>query len=148
MKDLNDLLQQFDDIQELPVSEETVGAYVEGNLAGSELRDIQNLINSDEIFAQSVNAIGDIDKSMLDVISPPQLGVEAPTTLGINPMEQDISLSTAPMDNIDFTFHNGESLFDIDFGSFEVSQSHDHHHDNNHHDINDDVTNHSLNDFF
>ena len=90
MKDLNDLLQQFDDIQELPVSEETVGAYVEGNLAGSELRDIQKLINSDEIFAQSVNAIGDIDKSMIDVISPPQLGVEAPTTLGIIPMEQVI----------------------------------------------------------
>lgn len=32
MKDLKELLQQFDEIQELPVSEETVGAYVEGNV--------------------------------------------------------------------------------------------------------------------
>lgn len=48
MKDLNDLLQQFDDIQELPVSEETVGAYIEGRLDDVELADFKESIQHDE----------------------------------------------------------------------------------------------------
>lgn len=48
MKNYDDIINRFDDIQDLPVSEEMLGAYMEGNLRGAEIREIQNLICQDD----------------------------------------------------------------------------------------------------
>lgn len=47
----DELLAKFDRIQDLPVSEEMLGAYLEGNLRGFEPREVQNLIEFDNNFA-------------------------------------------------------------------------------------------------
>lgn len=62
MKDINDLLSQFDDLQDLPVSEEMLGAYIEGNLNGADLRDVQNVINSDD---DTMNLLDNVDDIIL-----------------------------------------------------------------------------------
>lgn len=61
---------KLDALMELPISEEMLGAYVEGNLHGSELREVQNIIGQDsfvadlisnaEDFAQINNDLSDI----------------------------------------------------------------------------------------
>ncbi|MDE5905652.1 hypothetical protein, partial [Duncaniella sp.] len=42
-----ELLSKFNRIEDLPVSEEMLGAYMEGNLHGSEFREVNNFILSD-----------------------------------------------------------------------------------------------------
>ncbi len=52
MKDFNDMLQQFDDIQELPVSEETIGAFIEDKLDDISLYRFRDLISLNESLAE------------------------------------------------------------------------------------------------
>lgn len=40
-------LNKFDDLEDLPVSEEMLGAYLEGNLHGAEFREVQNYVHED-----------------------------------------------------------------------------------------------------
>lgn len=47
MKDINELLQKFEDIQDLPVSEEILGAYMEGKLVGSILDEVAQQVSTD-----------------------------------------------------------------------------------------------------
>lgn len=47
MKDIHELLNEFESIQDLPVSEEMLGAYIEGNLNSEEILNVENAINSD-----------------------------------------------------------------------------------------------------
>lgn len=47
----DDLLNKFDSIEDLPISEEMLCAYNEGNLRGAELREVQNFISSDGLVA-------------------------------------------------------------------------------------------------
>ncbi len=47
----DELLAKFDRIQDLPVSEEILGTYLEGNLRGFELHEVQNLIEFDNNLA-------------------------------------------------------------------------------------------------
>lgn len=55
----DDLLNKIDSLEDLPVSEEMLGAYMEGKLRGSELREVQNLIDSDNIFSTFHEGITD-----------------------------------------------------------------------------------------
>lgn len=71
MKTLEELKARFASIQDLPVSEEMIGAYLEGNLNGSELRDVQNVITEDQ--------------SVYDLID----AVESPMSFGDNYMEYE-----------------------------------------------------------
>lgn len=41
----DELMKKIDSIEDLPISEEMLGAYLEGNLHGSEFREISNLIH-------------------------------------------------------------------------------------------------------
>ncbi len=50
MKDINELLAQFDDIQDLSFSEETLGAYLEGNLSDAEQIQVQEGIALDDFI--------------------------------------------------------------------------------------------------
>lgn len=47
MKSLDELISRFDDIQNIPISEEMLGAYLEGTLQGTELDAILDKISSD-----------------------------------------------------------------------------------------------------
>ena len=48
---------KFDFIEDLPVSEEMIGAYLEGNLLGSEMRDMQNLISEDFLISNIIDEV-------------------------------------------------------------------------------------------
>ncbi len=57
MKDYDELISSFDDIQDLPVSEEMLGAYLEGNLSMHEIEEMGAVLDHD-MMLQSL--IGDI----------------------------------------------------------------------------------------
>lgn len=42
-------------LKPLPISEEMLGAYIEGNLHGSELREVQNIIEKDPVIAEIIS---------------------------------------------------------------------------------------------
>ena len=119
MKDLNDLLQQFDDLQELPVSEETVGAYMEGNLGGSELRELQNILNSDADFYGMIESVGEIDNGMDMLIRTPISGVESPDVLNFH-FDNLIDVHNDSLSEASLTFSNGETIFEMDFGQLDA----------------------------
>lgn len=50
MKNYDDIIDRFSDIQELQVSEEMLGAYIEGNLNSYEMEQISESIQVDEIL--------------------------------------------------------------------------------------------------
>ena len=65
-----ELLSKFNRIEDLPVSEEMLGAYMEGNLHGSEFREVNNFILSDadtislmDTVEADLNFIRDLDLS-------------------------------------------------------------------------------------
>lgn len=73
----DELLNKFDRIEDLPVSEEMLGAYLEGNLHGSEFREIQNYIHDNDdvlglidIVENDIDILNDIDESFNNSISP------------------------------------------------------------------------------
>lgn len=55
----DELLNKFDSIEDLPVSEEMLGAYMEGNLHGSEFREIQNYIHDYESLSNLMDVVQD-----------------------------------------------------------------------------------------
>lgn len=55
MKSLDKLISRFNDIQDLPVLEEMLGAYVEGTLQGTELDAILDQISSDYSLREMLN---------------------------------------------------------------------------------------------
>lgn len=57
MRSLDELISRFKDIRDLPVSEELLGVYVEGNLRGSELREVSNLLRTDDNFSNLVQSV-------------------------------------------------------------------------------------------
>lgn len=53
----DELLHKFDCIKDLPVSEEMLGAYLEGNLHESEFREVHNFIQEDNAMCDLVDSI-------------------------------------------------------------------------------------------
>lgn len=61
MTDMIDI-NRFDDLQDLPISEEMLGAYLEGNLHGSEFREVNNFILSDTGVVSLIDTVeADLD---------------------------------------------------------------------------------------
>lgn len=55
-------INKFDDLQDLPISEEMLGAYLEGNLHGSEFREVNNFILSDTGVVSLIDTVeADLD---------------------------------------------------------------------------------------
>ncbi|WP_297278615.1 hypothetical protein [uncultured Brachyspira sp.] len=52
-----DFQDKFDDLQDLSISEEMLGAYVEGNLRGSEFREVSNLLSIDDDLSDLVQSV-------------------------------------------------------------------------------------------
>lgn len=57
MKDLNELLQQFNDIQDMPISEELLGAYIEGRTEKNEEELIEKSISDNSILKETVDIV-------------------------------------------------------------------------------------------
>ncbi len=55
MKTLEELKARFASIQDLPVSEEMIGAYIEGNLDLIHSQSVEELMQQDDGFASLVN---------------------------------------------------------------------------------------------
>lgn len=48
---------KFDDLFDLPISEELLGAYIEGSLRGSEFREVQNLLSDDLNLSELMDCV-------------------------------------------------------------------------------------------
>lgn len=122
MKHLNEILQEFDGIQELPVSEETIGAYLEGKLAGADLRDVHNLLNSDDELYQFVDSLGDTNMVFDNLINLSQYGIEIPSALNSDNTKTSIGGYSDGINDNAFTLENDDSIFNIDFGQFDTME--------------------------
>ena len=54
MKDLNELLDCLDNLQDLPISEETIGAYMEGNLEKNEVNEVDNALKENNFISNLI----------------------------------------------------------------------------------------------
>ena len=61
---------QLDSLMELPVSEEMIGAYLEGNLHGAEFREVQNIIEKDSFVADLISSTDDAMQIGNDLSNP------------------------------------------------------------------------------
>ena len=52
--------EKLDVLMELPISEEMLGAYLEGNLHGAELREVQNIVEKDFFVADLISSTEDV----------------------------------------------------------------------------------------
>lgn len=52
-------INKFDDLQDLPISEEMLGAYIEGNLHGAEFREVDNFILSNADIVSLIDTVED-----------------------------------------------------------------------------------------
>lgn len=135
-------INKFDDIEDLHISEELLGAYLEGNLHGSESREVQNFINNDASVSSLIDSVEsdlgylhDLDYSyqqgLIDTLTDEDdmfAGLVLPeiTTFGMDSME-DTSSSL----NTGFIF-GGEcgNFIDDDHSLYqENSENNNHHHD-------------------
>ena len=71
MKSLKELISRFNDIQDLPVSEEMLGAYAEGTLQGTELDAVSDKISSDSGLQEMLNSATETNiEDMADASHP------------------------------------------------------------------------------
>lgn len=61
---------KLDSLMELPVSEEMIGAYLEGNLHGAELREVQNIVEKDSFVADLISSTEDMMQIGDDLSNP------------------------------------------------------------------------------
>lgn len=59
-----DLQDKFDELNDLPISEELLGAYIEGSLRGSEFREVENILSNDTTLSDFMSTIEDEYSSM------------------------------------------------------------------------------------
>lgn len=67
MKTTEDIIAQFDDIPRMPVSEEILGAYFEGNLSDDETFAVESIIADNDDFADFVSDIDVSDPYDIDL---------------------------------------------------------------------------------
>lgn len=71
MKNLKDLLLQFEDIQALPISEEMLGAYMEGRLSKSEFDDVAKQVSSNVQLSELFRGVSEIKLDELESADHP-----------------------------------------------------------------------------
>lgn len=62
--------EKLDALMELPISEEMLGAYLEGNLHGAELREVQNIVEKDSFVADLISSTDDVMQMNNDLSNP------------------------------------------------------------------------------
>lgn len=139
----DELLSKFDSIEDLPVSEEMLGAYMEGNLHGSVFREIQNYIHNEECVSTLLDVIhediaiisgmddplsregvlwADNDDILVDFVLPEVDSLNVSSLIDVSsPLTEDIALGS---DCRNFIDAKGHSL---------CSEDDNHRHHLNHH---------------
>jgi hypothetical protein len=121
---MKDYLDKFDDLQDLPVPEEMLGAYVEGKLRGSEFREVQNLLGDDSNVSDLVHTV-ESDK-FLSVFNPLDIGndfmgLQHEEAISFEDIDQyaipliDFDSVTAPSLNCDDVSVNNDTLLTNNF---------------------------------
>jgi len=99
MIDYNELISRFDDIQDLPVSEEMLGAYCEGTLNDVDAADVSNCISDHAELGELMN---DVENDIVQ---------DEPFSLySSDVVVDDVDLPDVPTDN-------GCEIFDFDFAA-------------------------------
>ena len=123
-----DLQDKFDELNDLPISEELLGAYAEGNLRGAEYREVQNLVTNDSSLSDLISSV-EQDTSYLDLESYNPLSSNMDlialndySALGIEDLElpnisPELFISASPLD-CDFTL--GFMLDDVEYDSNDI----------------------------
>lgn len=111
---------RFDDLQDLPISEELLGAYIEGNLHGAEFREVENLLSENSALSGFMDSIeNDISISPLDIFDDSYSQIELLSNdtfdsqnfdnLEIPSIGEEYLISATPL-NSDFAFGLHEDL--------------------------------------
>lgn len=95
--DIDSLMEKFDSIQELPVSEELIGAFMENTLIGSDLREVSNFMDNNPDFAAA-----------FDIEKPYSVG-----RLGSMPVESELADTVVPDIMDAWQIPNPEVFFSI-----------------------------------
>lgn len=116
MKDYDELVSRFDSIQDLPVSEEQLGAYLEGNLSLYEMEELGQIVNQDPMLQSIVE----------DALISPLTYVEDSAEYVENPLNDDFSGHESQDENLvffDSDVHSDinieESIFNIDSNGYD-----------------------------
>jgi len=82
-------------VKPLPVTEETIGAYLEGNLSAEEISHIENLMNSNNVFKDFVDEVSvediNIDETIYDAYPNFDLDFELPEVPLQFELQQDMT---------------------------------------------------------
>ncbi len=115
-----DIEAKFDDLQDLPISEELLGASIDGNLHGAEFREVENLLSKNSALSGFIDHIeNDFPISALDIFDDPYSQTEFYSnetfdsqnldSLEIPSIAEDYLISATPS-NSDFTLGLHEDL--------------------------------------
>ncbi len=142
-----ELLAKFDRIQDLPISEEMLGAYLEGNLQESELHEVQNLIEFDNNFSNFCDNLSN-DLSFVESIQFAGTNFRSANEMTFSsiPVIVESVLPTIPSCLSESIIEIDHDMFDnVVLGSNDKShfdlQNDDPQHTNNHIPCSDDVNN-------
>lgn len=117
MKKYEDIISRFDNIQELSVSEEMLGAYLEGNLDLYEMENISKMLQDDELLQTisedimfSSPELNHNDNDLLDI----EMGDDATTSEIENNTTVDVDYSMMDSDEniMEYESDIEDSLFD------------------------------------
>lgn len=113
MKKYDDIIRRFDDIQDLPVSEELLGAYLEKNVSNSELATLEFYIEENPIISDIIEDADDIQ------ISPENLDID-----NIEILDDQVMQGLSEWANFGTAMHrNDENVFLSDV--LEMSEHHE-----------------------
>lgn len=135
----DELLNKFDRIEDLLVSEEILGTFLEGNLRGSEFREVQNYIHADAVVSDLIDIIEDDINGANDLDLSYELGIES--MIGSDDIYANIVLPEISSFEMNSLIDSSSSLTDdiilgCDCHKFVNDKGHFLHsdnHDNNHH---------------
>lgn len=136
MKNYDEIISRFDEIQVLPISEEMFGAYLEGNLDCYEMESISKLVQKNDLLrtisedvicsSTNLNHIDDLlDIGMENDTVSLEAGRDAPIGTGCSMLYSDENI----IDNESYiedyeSIDNNDSIEDslLDYSSFELPE--------------------------
>lgn len=101
-----ELLNKFDLIQDLPISEEMLGAYIEGHLSGTESSDIELMLQNQPLLSNVYNDLTQF--------------TEIDSLFGDNNEFTDLSLVNFLDSSVDVTFDHNNFNLDIHLLDFNL----------------------------
>lgn len=109
MIDYNDLINRIENMQDLPVSEEMLGAYSEGTLSSVEAAGIDNIITSNTELCDLVRNLDLFDEFQDNPKYSGTNDIEIPQVLSIT--ETDLCNFNETFDNEIISFNEDDSFF-------------------------------------